>query len=86
MALLLALLPLVALSAAAPPSATEADPPQVLFQDLFVAVQTAGIYPDSKAFADAIPAAAPADILAAYHALRPDSPMALKGFADARIS
>ena len=34
-------------------------PPQVLFQDLFSAVQTARIYSDGKAFADAVPRAAP---------------------------
>ena len=42
------------------------DPPQVLFNDLFVAVQTRAIYSDSKAFADATPNAAPDEILAQY--------------------
>jgi alpha,alpha-trehalase len=62
------------------------DPPQVLFKDLFVAIQTAAIYPDGKEFADATADAAPADILAQYHASHADSPQALKLFADAHFS
>jgi alpha,alpha-trehalase len=66
-------------------SSTPADPPQVLFKDLFIAVQTAQIFPDGKAFPDAVPDAAPDDILKAYHAERPDSPAALKHFVDAHF-
>jgi alpha,alpha-trehalase len=77
-AVLLALLP----NAPAYPQA----PPQVLFRDLFVAVQTEAIYEDSKSFADAIPTGAPAQILAQYHAAHPDSPQALRGFTDAHFS
>jgi alpha,alpha-trehalase len=62
------------------------DPPQVLFKDLFVAVQTQAIYQDGKAFADATPMAAPNDILAQYRAARPDSPQALKRFVEAHFS
>jgi alpha,alpha-trehalase len=58
------------------------DPPQVLFQDLFVAVQTAPLFSDGKAFPDAVPDAAPAEILNQYHAERPDSPAALKHFVE----
>ena len=36
----------------------------MLFKDLFVAVQTAAIYQDGKAFPDATPSAGPDDILA----------------------
>jgi alpha,alpha-trehalase len=68
------------------PAPAYPDPPQVLFKDLFVAVQSAAIYPDGKVFPDAVPNAAPAEILAQYHALRPDSPAALKRFVDARFS
>jgi alpha,alpha-trehalase len=57
-------------------------PPQVLFKDLFVAVQMAQIYPDGKAFPDAVPAAPPRDILELYHAERPDSPAALEHFVE----
>src|SRR3977135_3672161 len=55
-------------------------PPQALFKDLFVAVQSARIYVDDKVFPDAVPKAAPAAILAEYHAQRPESPEALRRF------
>jgi alpha,alpha-trehalase len=85
-ALLLALLSIPAAQPRTPPTAAYPDPPQVLFKDLFVAVQTAAIYRDSKTFADAVPDAAPEKILAQYHASRPDSPEALKRFADTHFS
>jgi alpha,alpha-trehalase len=66
-------------------SSAPADPPQVLFKDLFIAVQTAQIFPDGKAFPDAVPDAAPDDILREYHVERPDSPAALKQFVDAHF-
>jgi alpha,alpha-trehalase len=56
--------------------------PQSLFKDLFVAVQTAHIYPDGKTFPDAVPKTAPAEILARYHAERPASAEALKAFVE----
>jgi alpha,alpha-trehalase len=62
------------------------DPPQVLFKDLFAAVQMQSIYGDSKTFADAIARSAPSDVLAQYHASRPDSPAALKRFTDEHFS
>jgi alpha,alpha-trehalase len=82
-ALCLALLPTAALQPRT--SSAPADPPQVLFKDLFIAVQTAQIFPDGKAFPDAVPDAAPDDILKQYHAERPDSPAALKQFVDAHF-
>jgi alpha,alpha-trehalase len=90
-ALLLAALPAAAGAAAATPTATTPeqaypDPPQVLFKDLFVAVQMQAIYPDGKAFPDAIPNADPGEILAQFHAARPDSPRALRRFVDAHFS
>jgi alpha,alpha-trehalase len=57
-------------------------PPQVLFEDLFVAVQTSGIFPDGKTFVDAVPKAAPAEILKDYHAARPASTQALRHFVE----
>jgi alpha,alpha-trehalase len=57
-----------------------ADSPEVLFQELFVAVEQAQILPDSKAFADATPLDAPAAILADYRAQRPDTREALQAF------
>jgi alpha,alpha-trehalase len=62
------------------------EPPQALFQELFVAVQTARIFPDGKEFADAQPNAPPALILAQYRAHPPASPEALKIFVDTHFS
>lgn len=77
------------LALAALPIAAAADhpePPQVLFGDLFVAVQTEAVYPDGKTFVDAVPDAAPQTILDDYHAMRPASAAALKAFVDAHFS
>lgn len=54
--------------------------PQVLFKDLFIAVQSAGVFPDSKTFADAVPKSAPAAILGRFHAAKPMSKEALRAF------
>ncbi len=62
----------------APPQ--ELNPPQVLFKDLFAAVQMEAVFPDGKTFADAVPKAAPDEVLKEYHASRPTSPDALKQF------
>src|ERR1700679_2101036 len=72
-------LPLTATSAPVP------DPPQVLFKDLFIAVQSAQIYGDGKAFPDAVPKTAPDDILKEFHAERPESPAALEAFVEAHF-
>jgi alpha,alpha-trehalase len=66
-------------------SAAYPEPPQALFKDLFVAVQSSQIYADAKAFPDAIPNAPPDRILAEYHTRRPDSPEALKRFVEAHF-
>jgi alpha,alpha-trehalase len=79
-ALVLAALPVGAAQSREPPPAAYPDPPQVLFKDLFVAVQTEGIYADGKTFADAVPDAPPAKILALYHAAQPRSPAELSRF------
>jgi alpha,alpha-trehalase len=76
---------LAAARAGAPEPAAYPDPPEVLFGDLFVAVQTAGIYADSKTFADAVPRASPQTILSEYHAAQSLSPQALKRFVDQRF-
>src|SRR5260370_1329039 len=55
--------------------------PQLLFKDLFIAVQSARIFPDSKTFADAVPKSSPSAILARYHAAKkPMSKEALSEF------
>ena len=61
-------------------------PPQALFGELFVAVQTAALYPDSKTFADAVPREAPEVILAEYRSKRPDSPATLRRFVEAHFA
>ena len=58
----------------------------MLFKDLFVAVQTQQLYPDGKAFPDALPQAAPADILAQYHAQHPSSREALRDFVESHFT
>jgi len=82
-ALWLSLLPIA--SSLSRDTGTAREPPQVLFKDLFVAVQSEHIYADGKAFADAVPDAAPKDILAQYHAEKPASPAALKQFVEAHF-
>ena len=82
-ALLWALLPIASAEAA---SLSEyPDSPQLLFRDLFVAVQTAQLYTDSKMFPDAVPEIAPPEIMRQFHSLHPDSPQALKRFVDAHF-
>ena len=49
---------------------------------LFHDVQVAGIFPDSKTFADARPRTAPADILARYSAARANPAFSLRAFVD----
>lgn len=70
----------VALAAREPPAVPES--PQVLFQDLFAAVQNARVFGDSKNFADAIPKAPPQAILAAFHADNPRGTPALRRFVE----
>ncbi len=62
------------------------DPPQKLFKDLFMAVQTAHLYADGKAFPDAVPREPPEDILRQYREERPNSPDALKRFVEAHFT
>ena len=76
------------IGAAAPArdAAPEPEPPQVLFADLFVAVQSAHVFEDGKEFADAVPQTAPALILAEYRAQRPATPDALRRFVAAHFT
>jgi alpha,alpha-trehalase len=74
------------LAHAAPAAARYPDPPEVLFKDLFSSVQTLKILPDGKDFADAVPKAAPREILARYHAQRPATADALKQFVLANFT
>lgn len=54
--------------------------PADLFGELFVRVQQARLFPDSKTFADAVPRRAPAAIMAAYLRERPADDLALRAF------
>ena len=67
------------------PASAYPEPPQALFKDLFAAVQTTPIFADSKEFPDAIPKAAPDEILGQYHASRPYSPQTLRTFVEAHF-
>ena len=61
-------------------------PPQAVFQELFVAVQSARIFPDGKTFVDAVPKEPPERILAAYRREPPRSDEALKSFVEAHFA
>jgi alpha,alpha-trehalase len=77
---LLALLPAASTQPKVPPAEGRLASPEVLFGDLFAAVQTEALYGDGKTFVDAVPKTAPADILNQYHAARPSTPDALQHF------
>jgi alpha,alpha-trehalase len=62
------------------------EPPQALFQELFVAVQTAHLFPDGKTFADAVPTEPPERILAAYRRQPPVSRDDLSTFVQAHFT
>ncbi len=54
--------------------------PRALFKDLFDAVQQSQVFADSKTFADAVPKLPPPQILALFHAAKPESREALRAF------
>jgi alpha,alpha-trehalase len=78
--LILAMLPAALGQSQPAATASTPQPPQVLFKNLFVAVQSAQLFPDSKTFADAVPKSAPAEILARFDAAKPVSREALQAF------
>jgi alpha,alpha-trehalase len=55
-------------------------PPQVLFGDLYADVELGQVFPDSKEFADATAKSPPPEIVALYHARKPNSLEGLKRF------
>ena len=57
-------------------------PPDQLYGDLFVAVQTAQIYPDQKTFVDALPNGDPATIVQLYDAHKNDKGFSLAAFVN----
>jgi alpha,alpha-trehalase len=76
----MAVLPAVAAQPAPATAARIPEPPRVLFKDLFAAVQTAKVFPDSKTFADAVPKSKPSEILARFRAAKPATREALTEF------
>lgn len=58
----------------------EPQPPSVAFGELYRAVEMAGIFPDQKSFADAIPDAPPGRILSEYEAAKAKPGFDLKAF------
>jgi alpha,alpha-trehalase len=54
--------------------------PSIEFGDLYQAVEMAGIYPDQKTFADALPEESPARIIAEYHEQKNDPGFDLRAF------
>jgi alpha,alpha-trehalase len=79
-ALMLAALPAAFGQAQPAEVAAYPQPPQALFKNLFVAVQSAKLFPDSKTFADAVPKSAPEQILSRFDAATPNSREALQAF------
>ncbi|HDR9253512.1 alpha,alpha-trehalase TreA [Burkholderia vietnamiensis] len=72
-------------TAAVPASAASGallPPPSQLYGDLFVAVQTAQIYPDQKTFVDATPNTDPATIVQLYQQQKSQPGFSLKAFVD----
>ncbi|MBU9222014.1 alpha,alpha-trehalase TreA [Burkholderia multivorans] len=76
---------LAASPAATVPNATAATllpPPSQMYGDLFVAVQTAPIYPDQKTFVDATPDTDPATIMQLYQQQKSQPGFSLKAFVE----
>jgi alpha,alpha-trehalase len=81
----LALIAPVLLAAHPAPALEGPVTPQVLFEDLYADVELQRIFPDGKEFADATPKAPPSEILALYHAQKPNSPEGLRRFVIAHF-
>ncbi|WP_334656892.1 alpha,alpha-trehalase TreF [Sphingomonas panaciterrae] len=60
--------------------------PAALYGDLFAAVQTGRLFPDSKTFADAAPKRDPQAIMADYNRQKPATPQALRTFVLANFT
>ena len=63
----------------------QSPPPQALFGDLYPDVELAPVFSDSKAFADATAKFPPPEILALYHAQKPNSIEGLQRFVAAHF-
>jgi alpha,alpha-trehalase len=67
--------------AASPPMALP-EPPSVEFGELYRAVEMAGLFPDQKTFADAIPKESPSQLMADYEEQKQRPGFDLKAFVD----
>ncbi len=67
---------------AAAPALSDPQPPSVSLGPLYAAVETEGVFADSKSFADAVPDEAPAAILSAYLRVRDRPGFDLRRFVD----
>jgi len=70
----------------APDLENSPEPPEVLFKDLFVAVQTLHVFTDGKEFVDAVPRSDPDRILAAYHEVKPRSAEEVRAFVETHFT
>ncbi|MFE8646843.1 alpha,alpha-trehalase TreF [Sphingomonas sp. NCPPB 2930] len=73
-------------TAAAQAPAHDTLSPADRYEELFLAVQTARIFPDSKVFVDCAPRHAPADILRDYRAQQAQPGFDLRAFVDAHFA
>ena len=82
LAVLLAASPVAVAAAELPGQMPLPDPPSPdqLYPELFAAVQSAALFPDSKLFADAVPTEDPESILVYYRALKPRDSEQLRRF------
>ena len=85
-AALLASLALLCATGASAQLASAVSSPDEIYAELFVDVQTAQVYPDQKAFVDALPRQDPGAILQQYRAERDTPGFSLKDFVDAHFT
>ncbi len=85
-AALLASLALLCATGASAQLASAVSSPDEIYAELFVDVQTAQVYPDQKAFVDALPRQDPGAILQQYRAERDAPGFSLKDFVDAHFT
>jgi alpha,alpha-trehalase len=82
----LAMLPAMSMQAEPVPAAAAPRSPQLLFGELFRAVQSAQLFADGKTFVDAVPKSAPAQIMASYREAHPVSKESLQAFVLANFT
>jgi alpha,alpha-trehalase len=86
LALCLLALPAMSMQPQRQPTVAGPQSPQLLFKELFNAVQSSQLFADGKTFADAVPLRAPPEILARFRASKPRTNAALLRFVEANFS